>query len=181
VKLIVGLGNPGKQYERTRHNVGSLVIDALLNEYDTSLKRAKGSYQINRDPIQNGDVLLAKPETYMNESGRPVRDMLEDFDVAPSECLIVVDDVNLPLGKIRFRNKGSAGGHHGLESIIAALGTQEFPRLRIGIGLPVASANDLSSHVLGPFTKKEFEALLPQIDRAKEACLKWVKGSRITP
>ena len=180
MKLIVGLGNPGKQYEKTRHNVGFLVVDALLKACGTSLKCAKGPYKINRDPIDGGNVAIGRSETYMNESGAPVRQMLEDFKLAPSQCLVVADDVNLPIGKVRFREKGSAGGHHGLESIIAALGTQDFPRLRIGIGLPDSRSDDLSDHVLGPFSTKEIADLAPQIERARDACLEWIKGSRIT-
>lgn len=180
MKLIVGLGNPGKPYDETRHNVGFMVVDVLLKANGNSFKKAKGPYQINRDPIQGGETMVAKSETYMNESGIAVRKMLEDFKISPAQCLVVTDDVNLPLGKVRFRMRGSSGGHHGLESIIAALGTQDFPRLRIGIGLPDSRGDDLTGHVLGPFSAKEFADLLPQINRAKDACLEWVKGSPIT-
>ncbi len=179
MKLIVGLGNPGKPYGETRHNVGFMVVDALLNSSGNSFKKAKGPYQISRDPVLGGEVMVAKPETYMNESGSAVRKMLEDFKISPAQCLVVTDDVNLPLGKLRFRIRGSSGGHHGLESIIAALRTQDFPRLRIGVGLPSSGTDDLSGYVLDVFSDEERKKLMPQIERAKDACFEWIKGNPV--
>ncbi|OGW87892.1 MAG: aminoacyl-tRNA hydrolase [Omnitrophica bacterium RIFCSPHIGHO2_02_FULL_46_11] len=176
MKLIVGLGNPGKKYEKTRHNTGFLVIDALIRSDRNKLAAGTGPLQVNQSPFQNGEAVVAKPTVFMNESGQAVRALIEQFHVLPTECLVVVDDVNLPLGKIRFRAQGSAGGQHGLESIIEALGTQDFPRLRIGIGSGDFAGCDLTEYVLGKFSKEERELLLPQLERAREACLEWVKN-----
>ncbi len=172
MKLIVGLGNPEPKYERTRHNVGFLVLDAL---YQNKWTKGKGPFQINQVPFQGGEVTLAKPTVYMNESGVSVKALCDCFQVLPSDCLIVVDDVNLPLGKIRFRSSGSSGGHHGLESVIAELGTSEFPRLRVGVAVGDLSGQDLVNYVLGHFSKEEWDQLQPQIKEARDACLKWLK------
>jgi len=180
VKLIVGLGNPGKKYERTRHNVGFLVVDALLDQDHNKFITAKGPFQINKDPFQNGEVAVAKPTLFMNESGRAVQMALDQFQVSPEQCLVVVDDVNLAVGKIRFRPKGSTGGHHGLESIIEVLGTENFPRLRIGVGNNDLSGRNLTDFVLGEFSKQEWELLLPEIDRARNACLEWIQNDVTT-
>lgn len=174
MKLIVGLGNPEPKYERTRHNVGFLVLDAL---YQKKWAKGKGPFQINEVPFQNGEVTLAKPTVYMNESGVSVKALCDFFQVVPSDCLIVVDDVNLPLGKIRLRSNGSSGGHHGLESVIAELGTSEFPRLRVGVAVGDLSGQDLTGYVLDRFSKEEWDQLQSQIKEARNACLKWLKQS----
>ena len=179
-KLIVGLGNPGKRYERTRHNAGFLVVDALLQSERNSLKRGNGPYRINRVPFCQGHAMIAKPDLYMNESGQAVRKILDQFQISADQCLVVVDDVNLPVGKIRFRAGGSAGGHHGLESVIKSIGTSEFPRLRIGVGLPDSDVRDLTGHVLGPFSDAEWKLLGAEIERARAACLEWVRGDAQT-
>lgn len=176
MKLIVGLGNPGKKYEQTRHNVGFLVVDALMDYDRNKLIAGRGPFQINQEPFQNGHVVVVKSTLFMNESGTSVQAVLKQFRVSPEKCLVVVDDVNLPVGKIRFRSKGSAGGHHGLESIITVLGTGDFPRLRIGVGSGDLSGKDLTDFVLGIFSKEEWRLILPQIDRARDACLEWARG-----
>ena len=176
MKLIVGLGNPGKKYERTRHNVGCLVLDALINSGKNQWTAGYGPFQRNKEPLEGGEVFLAKPTVFMNESGIALRTMLDQFQVVPENCLVISDDVNLPIGKIRFRLKGSAGGHHGLESIINVLGTEDFPRLRIGVGSGDLSGQDLTNYVLGNFSKEEWELLLPRIEWARDACLEWVKS-----
>ncbi len=175
MKLIVGLGNPGSKYDRTRHNVGSLVLDALLKNDQNKWMKAKGPFQINHVPFSIGDVILAKPTVFMNESGVSVKALCDHFQVLSSDCLVISDDVNLPIGKMRYRSKGSAGGHHGLESIIEQLGTNEFPRLRIGVAVGDLSGQDLTDYVLGDFSKSEWELLIPQIQKAAEACLDWLK------
>ena len=172
MKLIVGLGNSEPKYEHTRHNVGFLVLDAL---YQNKWAKGKGPFQINQVPFRGGEVTLAKPTVYMNESGVSVKALCDHFQVLPSDCLIVVDDVNLPLGKIRFRSIGSSGGHHGLESIISELGTNEFPRLRVGVAVQDLSGQDLTDYVLGRFSKEEWDQLQPQIEKACDACLEWLK------
>ena len=176
MKLIIGLGNPGKKYEKTRHNAGFLVVDALIQSAQNKLVAGTGPFQVNQSPFQMGEAMVAKPTVFMNESGHAVRALTEQFQVSPAECLVVADDVNLPLGTIRFRLRGSAGGQHGLESIIEALGTQDFPRLRIGTGSGDLSGCDLTEYVLGQFSKEEWELLLPQVERAREACLEWVRN-----
>ncbi|MBI4394571.1 MAG: aminoacyl-tRNA hydrolase [Candidatus Omnitrophica bacterium] len=176
MKLIVGLGNPGKKYERTRHNVGFLVADALLEYDQNEWTRGKGPFQINRKPFQNGKALIAKPTLFMNESGIAVQKLLEQFQISLSDCLVIVDDVNLPVGKIRFRSKGSAGGHHGLESIIREMGGDHFPRLRIGVGSGDLTGKDLTDYVLGDFSKEERPLILSQIERSRDACLDWLES-----
>lgn len=172
MKLIIGLGNPEPKYERTRHNVGFLVLDAL---YQNKWVKGKGPFQINQVAFRGGEVTLAKPTTYMNESGLSIKALCDHFQIQPSDCLIVVDDVNLPLGAIRFRATGSSGGHHGLESIIHELGTEEFPRLRVGIAVGDLTGQDLIHYVLGRFSKEEWDLLKPQIEKARDACLEWLK------
>lgn len=172
MKLIVGLGNPEPKYERTRHNVGFLVLDAL---YQNKWVKGKGPFQINQVPFRDGEVTLAKPTVYMNESGVSVKTLCDFFQVPPSDCLIVVDDVNLSLGKIRFRSNGSSGGHHGLESVIGELGTNQFPRLRVGVAAQDLSGQDLTHYVLGRFSREEWDQLQPQIEKARDACLEWLK------
>lgn len=171
MKLIVGLGNPESKYDKTRHNVGFVVLDAL---YQNKWIKGKGPFQMNQVPFRQGEVTLAKPTVYMNESGVSIKVLCEHFQIPSSNCLIVLDDANLPLGKIRFRSKGSSGGHHGLESIITELGTNDFPRLRIGVAVQDLSGQDLSGYVLDRFSKKEWELLIPQIEKARNACLDWV-------
>lgn len=176
LKLIVGLGNPGKKYERTRHNAGFFVVDSLLDFDRNHWVEGKGPFKMNRTPFRDGHAMVAKPTVFMNESGRAVQVMLDQFHISPEQCLVVVDDVNLPLGKIRFRPRGTAGGHHGLESVVSVLGTGNFPRLRIGVGSGDLSGRDLTDYVLGPFADEEWTALVPQIDRARDACLAWLTG-----
>lgn len=171
MKFIIGLGNPEPKYHKTRHNVGLLVLDAL---YQNKWVKGKGPFQINSVPFRSGEVTLAKPTVYMNESGVSVKAICDHFQVSPSDCFIIVDDVNLPLGTIRFRRKGSAGGHHGLESIIRELGTGEFPRLRIGVAMGDLSGQDLTHYVLGRFSEKEWKLLQPQIERSAQASLDWL-------
>ena len=178
MKLIVGLGNPGKKYERTRHNVGFLVVDALIDYDRNKLVAGNGPFQVNKELFQNGHVVLVKPALFMNESGAAVRAALDQFRASPEKCLVIVDDVNLSIGKIRFRSKGSAGGHHGLESIIGVLGTEDFPRLRIGIGSGNLTGRDLTDFVLGAFLKEEWDLILSQVNLARDTCLEWAKSDR---
>jgi peptidyl-tRNA hydrolase, PTH1 family len=161
--LIVGLGNPGSQYDRTRHNIGFDVIDHLARRWQISLteqRRFQG--QLGDGIAMPGHrVHLLKPQTYMNKSGQSIRAVLDWFKLSPQSVLLIYDDLDLPVGKIRLRLSGSAGGHNGMRSTIAHLGTQDFPRLRVGIGHPKASGalKDTISHVLGRFTPQEAQAL----------------------
>src|SRR5687767_3056018 len=167
MKLIVGLGNPGREYEHTRHNVGFQVAEALADRYRVTLKN-RGSWKARVAKIAEiGEgVLLAEPTTFMNLSGRAVREIASFHKLAPSDVLIVVDDADLPLGRLRLRTSGSAGGHNGLKSIIQEVGTIEFPRLRVGVG---RQAGELKSHVLGRFSTEESDQIEAAVKRAADA------------
>jgi PTH1 family peptidyl-tRNA hydrolase len=153
MKLVVGLGNPGKEYRGTRHNIGAEAVELLAEKSGASLKR-KWRVQAWAGAARIGDrtVVLARPRTFMNLSGGPVTALMRWHRCSPAELLVVSDDINLDLGKIRIRRDGSSGGHKGLESIIRSLGTEEFARLRVGVGNP---ADDWVDHVLGKFSPRE--------------------------
>lgn len=153
IRAIIGLGNPGQKYKDTRHNVGFMVADALVKVLKCNNKyKEKAFSHIYECP--DYDVIIAKPQTYMNLSGNAVLNILEDYNLKPNEILVIYDDLDLNLGTIRLRTKGSSGGHNGLKSIISMIKTEEFPRLRIGIGRP-AKKEEVSDYVLSPFTKEE--------------------------
>jgi PTH1 family peptidyl-tRNA hydrolase len=165
-RLIAGLGNPGREYERTRHNVGFMLLDKLA-------ARSSATWRKEREwkaeiALQDG-VTLCKPTSYMNLSGQPVTAAARFYKVAPAETLVVFDDLALPLGKLRFRSGGSAGGHNGIQSVIERFGTQNVPRLRIGIGAAPGSAGGMVSHVLGRFTAEEMPVVEEALDRALAA------------
>lgn len=167
--LIVGLGNPGKQYENTRHNVGFDAVDLLVDEYrvPSSGKQHKAMY--GKGVIAGQKVILAKPLTYMNLSGESVRALVDYYKINPEEELIVIyDDISLEPGKIRIRKKGSAGGHNGIKNIIAQLGTQNFQRIKVGVG-EKPKGWDLADYVLGHFSKAERAQMEEGYDRATEA------------
>lgn len=172
MKMIVGLGNPGKEYERTRHNVGFMAIDRLANLHGITVTKKECRALTGKGVIAGQQVLLVKPQTYMNESGAAVGQLIHYYDTI-DDFLIVHDDMDLPLGKIRFKQKGSAGGHNGLKSIIAHLNSQSFDRLKIGIGHD--DHNNVIKHVLSGFHKDEvpiIENILLQLD---EWCSFWLK------
>ena len=165
--VVVGLGNPGKQYENTRHNVGFNVIDILAKEYDISVTKIKHKALIGEGRIGSEKVLLVKPQTYMNLSGESVRAVMDFYKLDPTKDIIVIaDDISLPTGKIRIRAKGSAGGHNGLKSIIAHAGTDQFTRIKVGVG---ANQGDLVKHVLGKFSKGEREIVDDAVRNAASA------------
>ncbi|MFH1039333.1 MAG: aminoacyl-tRNA hydrolase [PVC group bacterium] len=147
MKIIVGLGNPGLRYRRTRHNLGFLVADALAAEAAIAWKKKRApSAWVGRGDWKGESLLLVKPAAYVNASGGPVRAIMDYYELNARDLLVVADDVNLPPGMIRIRRQGGAGGHHGLESIIRSLGTREFVRIRIGVG--GGDLDDLTGHVL---------------------------------
>ena len=167
MKLIVGLGNPGREYEDTRHNVGFDVAEELARRYHVTLKHhAKWKARAGKIAEIGDGVLLAQPTTFMNLSGWAVREIASFHKLVPAEVLIVVDDADLPLGRLRLRTGGSAGGHNGLKSIIQELGTIEFPRLRVGVG---RQAGELKSHVLGRFSTEERDQIEAAVKRAADA------------
>ena len=180
MKLIIGLGNPGKKYQETRHNVGFMVADVLVREDGNKWVEGKGPFLISGRAFGDNEALAAKPSVFMNESGHAVKEILKRYKVSPDQSLVVIDDVNLPIGKIRFRLRGSSGGHHGLESIAEILGTGNFPRLRIGVGTGNLSGQDLTDFVLGTFSKEEQALLKPEIERARKACLEWVRTGSVS-
>jgi PTH1 family peptidyl-tRNA hydrolase len=173
LRIIAGLGNPGAEYALTRHNVGWNVIDHLADRINagTTLTKFSGAFW---GPLTLGNerVCLLKPYTYMNDSGIAVSELARFYKVQPSDILVVVDDVNLPLGRMRLRLKGSAGGHNGLKSIIAHLGSLEFPRLRIGVGSCPPQLG-LADWVLGTFNAQDREIIDRSIEKASSFCVQW--------
>jgi len=162
MKLICGLGNPGKKYDGTRHNIGFMLLDSLAEE-DFS---EKWNALISESTLNGEKVILIKPTTFMNLSGRAVAKFANFYKIEAKDILITYDDVDLPLGQVRYREKGGAGTHNGMKSIIQELGTQDFPRLRLGIesrGVTAPEQMDLASFVLAPFTKEELEIVKPAI------------------
>ena len=175
-KLLVGLGNPGQKYDRTRHNVGFEVIDRLAKSWSVQLvdnKRFHGSVGENR--TASGErLILLKPTTYMNRSGQSVRAVIDWYKLLPSDVLVIYDDMDLPIGKLRLRLSGSAGGHNGMKSIISHLGTQAFPRLRLGISRAGSSVDHQDNravvgHVLGKFAPDERKVMDAAVNLADEA------------
>ena len=152
--LIAGLGNPGTEYAATRHNIGFDMITYLCDEYNISLRGRKGKALVGKGVIAGEQVLLAQPQTYMNLSGESIRALMDYYKLDLDELIIICDDINLPVGQIRVRPKGSAGGHNGLKNIIQHLGTEEFTRVRIGVGAK-PDGGDLIKHVLGRFSREE--------------------------
>jgi len=178
MKVICGLGNPGDRYRLTRHNVGFRVVDLLADRWGLTGqgKVREGAARLNVDlPEPIGRVLLVKPMRYMNLSGGPLKAAMRQTDMDPAtDLLVVADDVDLPLGRIRLRREGSAGGHNGLRDIISALGGNEFSRLRVGIGRP-GSARATVDHVLATFSSKERELADEAIATAADAAERWLR------
>jgi PTH1 family peptidyl-tRNA hydrolase len=166
--LIVGLGNPGFEYAWTPHNLGFLVIDLLAERAGIRVERPEAKSYVGKGRIGQQDVALAKPQTYMNLSGMAVRDLAERYEAVPGQILIVVDEVALPWGSLRIRERGSAGGHNGLKSVIGALGTDEFVRLRLGTQ-PDHPVGDLAAYVLHRMRKAEQESAAELVERAADA------------
>ena len=169
--LIVGLGNPGKQYERTRHNVGWRTAELLARDAGVKIDRSRFRGLTRTCTLAGQKVLLLKPETYMNASGEAVQLAAMFYKVPIDHILVLSDDVSLPVGKIRVRAEGSAGGHNGLKSIISRLGSQDFPRIRIGVGAKPHPDYDLADWVLSNFTSEEEKALGPALENAAAAAL----------
>ena len=167
IRLIAGLGNPGREYEQTRHNVGFLVVDRLAAQFGSTWEKSSKWGAIS---AKCGEVILVKPMTYMNRSGEPLGAIGQFYKIEPPEILIVLDDLALPPGRLRLRARGGAGGHNGLESILAQFGTEEIPRLRIGIGAPPHDGS--VDYVLSRFFDDEKALVASTIDRAAEA-VKW--------
>ena len=168
MKIIVGLGNPTSQYVGTRHNIGFAVIDELSKEYNIAVDTKKHKALCGIGMIAGEKVILAKPQTYMNLSGESVRALVDYYKVTNEDVIIVYDDISLDVGDIRIRQKGSAGGHNGIKNIIAHLNTQEFPRVKVGVG-EKPKGQDLVNYVLGHFSKGEMEQIQSGIEMAAKS------------
>lgn len=158
MKLIVGLGNPGKKYQETKHNIGFMCLDYYANQQNLTFKKDN---KFNGEVVKSGNLVLLKPHTFMNLSGQSIRALMDYYDIDLEDVIIIYDDLALPLGKLRLREKGSAGGHNGIKSVISHVGTQEFKRVRIGIDAnPLIDTKD---YVLGRFSKQDMKDLEPVI------------------
>lgn len=174
--IIVGLGNPEKKYDGTRHNIGFSALTVLADTYGISMDIKKHKAVCGKGVIEGQKVLLAMPQTYMNLSGESVRELVDYYKIDPEEELIVIyDDINLAPGKLRIRPKGSAGGHNGIKNIIAHLGTQIFPRIRVGVG-EKPKGWDLADYVLGRFSKEEEPVIREALDKTTKACCEIITG-----
>lgn len=169
--LIVGLGNPGKDYEKTRHNCGFRALDVLAQKLGCKVDRGKFQGLYGQTTYSGTKVLLLKPLTYMNLSGRSVLQLSAYFHIPPQRIIVMFDDISLEPGRLRIRADGSAGGHNGIKSIISELGSQDFPRVKIGVGGKAHPEQDLADHVLSGFSALEEKALQSALERAADAAL----------
>ncbi|MCK4935124.1 MAG: aminoacyl-tRNA hydrolase [Simkaniaceae bacterium] len=177
--LIVGLGNPGKKYSYTRHNLGFLIVDAFAAKYDCDFRTERDRQgSIAKGVIHQKNVLLLKPLTFMNESGRALKSCMDYYKILVSDVLVISDDISIPFGSLKMRSQGGTGGHNGLKSVQAHLNTQEYPRLRVGIGDRIYG--DLSSHVLSKFNDREMLDLPKIINAGVEMLDRWVSFNEIT-
>lgn len=173
MKLVVGLGNPGKKYEGTRHNIGFELIDEIAHRHGAGKPRTKFEAELSEVTIGAARVLLLAPQTYMNHSGRSVRQAVDFYQLTPADLLIVCDDINLPLGRLRLRKGGSAGGQKGLANILQHMGTETVPRLRLGVDLP-PPGRDAADYVLDRFGKAEARVKGDVLKLAADAVDVWV-------
>ncbi len=171
--LIVGLGNPGREYAPTRHNAGFMLADALAARLGVRFRRLQFKALTTDARYGEAKIILAKPQTYMNLSGQAVAPLLRFYKIPPERLLVAYDDLDLHLGTVRLRPKGGHGGHKGMRSIIERLSTQEFPRLRLGIGRPPGRM-DAAAYVLQPFSPAELEAMTIAFDRGVESIFRWL-------
>ena len=167
--LIVGLGNPGQKYEKTRHNMGFLTVDLLAEQQNVKLNKVKFKTAYNTISFAGAKCLVMKPQTYMNLSGEAVREAAQFYKIPADHVLVIYDDISLPVGRIRVRPTGSAGGHNGIKNIIAHLGTQDFPRVKIGTGAPAGGGADMVDWVIGVPSQAERKVLVESFEKAIEA------------
>lgn len=170
MNLIVGLGNPGPNYQRTRHNIGFQSVDALSSTYRIQLSHIDSVSQWGRGVVRGKEVLLVKPQTYMNLSGKSVSAVISRFYLTYQDLLVIHDDMDLPLGRIRIREKGGSGGHRGVASIIQCVGASDFPRLRVGIGRPPIDQQEPKEYVLKAFSKEE-KAVVAEVIETVVQCV----------
>lgn len=175
--LIVGLGNPGKEYEYTRHNTGFLTLDRLSVEQNTDIKKLKYKALYGDTVIGGHRCLLVKPQTFMNNSGEAVREFASFYKIPPEKIIVIFDDISLPCGKLRIRRKGSDGGHNGIKSIIYHLNSDNFPRIKIGVGEKPHPDYNLADWVLSTFGKDEMEELMKAIQKAVDVLPDMLDGN----
>ncbi|TNO99495.1 aminoacyl-tRNA hydrolase [Bacillus pacificus] len=173
MKLIVGLGNPGREYELTRHNIGFMAIDELAKRWNIALNEQKFKGVFGAGFVNGEKVILLKPLTYMNLSGESIRPLMDYYKIDVEDFVVLYDDLDIPVGKLRLRMKGSAGGHNGVKSTISHLGTQEFQRIRMGIDRP-KNGMKVVDYVLGRFTSEEIPDVNHSIEKAADACEEWL-------
>ncbi len=169
--VIVGLGNPGKKYEGTRHNAGFAAVEAIAEQYGVRVNRVKFKSLCGELTVDGKKILLLMPQTYMNNSGEAVQEALSFYKLKPEQCVVICDDVTLDIGKVRVRRKGSDGGQRGVRSIIAHCKSEQFPRVKIGVGQKPHPDYDLAAWVLSKFTKDEAPAVLTAVKNAAAAAL----------
>lgn len=174
--LVVGLGNIGKEYEHTRHNIGFDIVDLISNKYNIDINREKFKGKYGEGIINSEKVILLKPSTYMNLSGESIREALNFYKISNENMIVLYDDISLDVGRLRVRNKGSAGGHNGIKNIIFNLGTDIFPRIKVGVGQPKF---DLVSHVLGKFSSKDRDKINKVLEVGVES-VECIIGSGVT-
>ena len=174
--IIAGLGNPGKEYEYSRHNAGFLCIDILCNAYSFSVDRLKYKSLTGSVSIEGHNCLVMKPQTYMNNSGEAIKEAADFYKIPPEKIIVIFDDISLPAGTLRIRLKGSAGGHNGIKSIIWHLNSDNFPRLKIGVGNKKDPDSDLKDYVLGKFSKEDITVMKETMGRAVKAAALLVQG-----
>ena len=173
---IVGLGNPGKEYENTRHNAGINTLDCLAAKYNINIRESEHKALVGKGYIEGQKVILVKPQTYMNNSGEAVREITDYYKIDPeTEMIIIFDDISLDVGMLRIRDKGSAGGHNGIKSIINHLGTQAFLRIKVGVGDKIPQM-DLADHVLGHFNGEDAKTMKESFEKAAEAAVTLLSG-----
>lgn len=173
--LVVGLGNPGREYRNTRHNIGFFAIDALAKALGVSLGKVQSKALVGQGKIGSSKVILVKPQTYMNLSGQAVSGLLNFYKISTEHLIVIHDDIDLPFGTIRIRPGGGSAGQRGVKSIIEKVGTQEFARMRLGVGRPPGQM-DAAAYVLQPFTKEDEEFLVNFLSKAAEAANEFVNN-----
>lgn len=175
MKLVIGLGNPGTKYRETKHNIGFIAVDELAYQEGWAFNKSKFESVYAEGRIGTEKVVLIKPQTYMNDSGRSVRPWMDFYNLTEDDIVVIYDDMDLPAGKVRLRTKGSAGGHNGMKSIIQHIGTQTFNRIRIGVGRPYPSQSVIS-HVMSGFEKDVHDDMLTAVKVTSDAVKYWSEG-----
>lgn len=168
--IIVGLGNPGKEYDKTRHNTGFMTVDKISKKFGIEIKKEKCKALIGTGEINGEKIILVKPQTYMNLSGEAVRGIMDFYKESLENLIIIFDDIDLDIGSIRIKERGSAGTHNGVKSVVQMLGTEEFKRVKVGIGKPKVKM-DLADYVLGKYSDEEFKTIDDSTDKACDAAI----------